>query len=319
MTQSIKGARDGLFTVCQALYAAATDSNVAPVLVTYGPPGAYQANNIVAVGMATRRPITRPTMGTTRSRNTDAEIEVWISVFVPGAETAQQTATDACEDLIDLLEARFRTSPNETLGDTCREAWVSDVDGPNPAVVTNPETKAVTGRTADAIVTVTASIRYYRGAVMPKLKNTNPLGQVDVPLLRRQPREFLDESLDWNKNIKQGRASASAAASPGPAAASSRPRTAAATSRSRRLEGHGLLLQACFGLRRLDAGLRLDVPAGLHPRRHPAVADDPEGRRARPAAPSTRYTFLGCMVDSFEFDFPNADIATLKTTSTPAT
>jgi hypothetical protein len=161
MSQSIRGARDALYTVCKdTIFAGQIDSAEAPVLVTYGPPGSYQPNNIVGVGMATRRPITRPTMGTGRSRNTDAEIDVYISTFVPGTEVAQQTATDACEDLIALLENHFRTSPNETLGGTCREAWVSNVDGPDPELVTNPETKAVMGRTANAVVTVTVSIRY---------------------------------------------------------------------------------------------------------------------------------------------------------------
>lgn len=160
MSQSVKGARDALYAVCGTIYTGVTDSSGAPVLVSYGPPGSYQSNNIVAVAMVTSRPITRPTMSTSRSRNADVLFEVWISAFVPGTEVAQQTATDACEDLIALLEARFRTTPNETLGDTCREAWVSNVDGPNPSLVTNPETKAVAGRTADAVVTITASIRY---------------------------------------------------------------------------------------------------------------------------------------------------------------
>lgn len=160
MTQSIKATRAALFAACQAIYTGVLDSSAAPVLVTYGKPGAYQSNNIVAVGMANRRPIARPTMGTGRSREATAEIEVWISVFVPGTEVAQQTASEACDDLVDLLEAYFRASPQEALSGACREAWVSNVDGPNPDVVTNPETKAVMGRVADAVVTVTASIRY---------------------------------------------------------------------------------------------------------------------------------------------------------------
>ena len=161
MTQSVKASRNALYAACQTIYAGQTDGNGAPVLVTFGRPGPYQANDIVAVGMATRRPITRPTAGTGRSRNTDAEIEVWFSVWVPGtAEVAQQSAVDECDDLIDLLEAYFRTSPQEALSGACRDAWVSNVDGPEAEPVKNPETKAVTGYLAAAIVTVTASIRY---------------------------------------------------------------------------------------------------------------------------------------------------------------
>jgi hypothetical protein len=160
MTQSIKATRAALFTVCQSVYGSSVDSHGAPVLVTYGPPGAYQANNIVAVGMATRQPIERPTMGTLRSREATAQIEIWVSVFVPGTEVAQQTASEACDDLVTLLETYFRTSPQEALSGACREAWISNVEGPTPDTVTNPETKAVAGRVADAVITVTASIRY---------------------------------------------------------------------------------------------------------------------------------------------------------------
>jgi hypothetical protein len=160
MTQSIKGSRAGLFTVCQTIYTGVTDASGAPVLVTYGPPGAFQANNIVAVGMATRQPITRPTMAPTRSRDTHADIDIVISVFAPGDETQQQVACEAADDLVTLLETYFRTAPQETLSGACREAWVSNVDGPVPALAIDPESNAVTGRVATTTVTVTAAIRY---------------------------------------------------------------------------------------------------------------------------------------------------------------
>ena len=162
MTQSIKSARTALFTACRdTIFAGQVDGTGAPVLVTFGRPGKYQANYIVAVGMSTKRPIATPTMGTNRSREATAAIEVWFSTYVQGKpDVAQPAAMDACDDLIDLLEAHFRTSPNETLGGACRLALVTNADGPETEPLTNPETKAVTGYMAAAIVTVTASIRY---------------------------------------------------------------------------------------------------------------------------------------------------------------
>lgn len=160
MSQSTKAVRASLYAACtNTIYAGQVDGGGAPVLVTYGPPGSYQANYIVAI-MGSRQPVTRPTMGTGRSREKMAEVDVVVSVFVPGTEVAQQTASEACDDLVDLLDSYFRTSPNETLGGACVEAWVSNVDGPTPDLVTNPETKAVMGRVAESIVTVTARIRY---------------------------------------------------------------------------------------------------------------------------------------------------------------
>lgn len=159
MSQSIKATRDALFAALGTIYTGVNAPDGSPTLVSYGNPGNYKPLQIVAL-MDTRRPITRPTLGPNRSRRSEAELDVVFSVFVPGAEVAQQTATDACEDLIALLESYFRTSPNERLGGVCREAWVSNVDGPHPQLVTTAEGKAVAGRTANATVTVTAAIDY---------------------------------------------------------------------------------------------------------------------------------------------------------------
>lgn len=159
MTQSMKGARDALYVACQGLYAAVMDSSGSPTLVSYGKPGNYQPQNIVAV-MDCRRPkIERPTMGPARSRRVDAEIDVIFSIFVPGTEVAQPTASDACDDMTTQLEAYFRTSPNERLGGACFDAYVSSIDGPR-ADATVSDTGAVTGRIAESIVTVTAKIDY---------------------------------------------------------------------------------------------------------------------------------------------------------------
>lgn len=160
MSQSVKGVRGALFALCQTLYASEAGSDGKPTLVCYGKPGKYQPGQIVAV-MGARRPITQPTMGgSQRSRRTEAEFFVVFSVYVPGREEqAQVVASDACDDLIDLLESYFRTSPGETLGGACREALVTNVDGPEPDVI-GSKSGAVAGCSATAVVTVTARIDY---------------------------------------------------------------------------------------------------------------------------------------------------------------
>lgn len=159
MTQSAKAARDALYVVCQSLYAAVTDSSGAPTLVAYGKPGSYQPQNIVAVTDTRRPTIERPTMGPARSRRARVEIDVIISIFVPGTEVAQQVASDQCDDMATQLETYFRTSPNETLGGSCFNTYVSAIDGPRPDVALT-ESGSVSGRIAESTVTVTAQIDY---------------------------------------------------------------------------------------------------------------------------------------------------------------
>lgn len=158
MAQSVKAARQALFTACQEVYTTRADSTGAKVLVCYGLPGSYQPQNIVAV-LDTRQPVTRPTMGTSRSRNKDVEIDVTVSVFRAGDETQQQLAAEDVDDLVDLLESYFRTSPNERLGGACYDAFVSNIAGPTLFASAQPDSGAVVGYTAEAVVTVTLSVR----------------------------------------------------------------------------------------------------------------------------------------------------------------
>jgi hypothetical protein len=160
MAQSVKGTIDGLFTAMTTLLAAQTGVSGDPVLVSYGMPGDYQPGAIVAIAMDVRQPKTRPTMGTGRSRETAAEIDVVVSVYVGGGDEVQQTATDKCVDLCDLIEAYSRTAGNETLGGACRDSWVSNISGPTPSAAFDPTSGAVMGRIAEATVTYTAFIRY---------------------------------------------------------------------------------------------------------------------------------------------------------------
>lgn len=164
MTQSLGGALTGLYNACQTVYAAAKGSDGNPVLVAFGNPGQYQPNAIVAVGWAVRAPIARPTMGPSRSRNTAAEIDVVVSVYVPGGEEAAPVAVAQAFDLQALLEAYFRVQGNETLGGGCRDSYVSNAQlAQSIAYQANddPEIQPVpTGRIATNTLTVAVEIRY---------------------------------------------------------------------------------------------------------------------------------------------------------------
>lgn len=126
--------------------------------------------------------------------------------------------------------------------------------------------------------------------------------------------EITDESLDWNPTRKQGQGLRVGSR----VARSSRRVTPIADgggdiSIECVSKGMGLLLQACFGtaVSTLVSGSTYqqvftlgDTPSSLTIQK--GVVQD--GGTVDPI------TFLGCMVDSFEFGFANADIATLKTT-----
>jgi hypothetical protein len=159
MTQSIKATIAGLYAACQTIYASSVDAFGAPVAVAYGPPGVYQPGVIVAVGLTIRQPVTRPTMGSNRSREKTAEIDTVISVYIPGDETQQQAASELASDLSELLEAHFRAAGMETLGGGCRDAWVSSITGPDPSVAVDAKSGDAAGRLATSTVTVTAAIR----------------------------------------------------------------------------------------------------------------------------------------------------------------
>jgi hypothetical protein len=127
------------------------------VLVSFGDPGSYQPDVIVAV-MGGTVPIDRPTMGTGRSREKTVTVNVVISVYVPGGDAAAPAAWITAQSMADQLEAYFRTSPNEQLSGACRDAWVSSTT-PTFAKVVDPTSNNVTGATADVAVAITAHVR----------------------------------------------------------------------------------------------------------------------------------------------------------------
>ena len=124
MAQSIAGVLDGLYTSFATIYAGQLGTDGSPVLVSFGDPGQYQPSAIVAI-MDTTTQISRPTLGTNRSREMAAEVSIIISVYTEGGEEVQQTSTDKAFGLLTVLESNLRTSPNERLGGASRDAWVS--------------------------------------------------------------------------------------------------------------------------------------------------------------------------------------------------
>lgn len=126
--------------------------------------------------------------------------------------------------------------------------------------------------------------------------------------------EFTDESLQWNKSIKQGaglRVGGRVARSGRrvvPSADGSGDFTIEACNK-----GMGLLWQGALG-----AGTSTVVSDATYQQVF-TLGDTPPSftiQKGLPQAGGTvdAYTYTGCMVDSWEFDFPNADICSLKTT-----
>lgn len=157
-TQSLAGVLDSLLSSFEPLYAAQVGPDLAPVLVSFGPPGEYQPSAIVMIG-DTKAKVSRPTLGPNRSREIEATVALTYSVYTPGDESAQQVSLDSALSLVVVLEQNLRALPNERLGGVCRDAWLSQID-PSGQVAVDPETGAPAGRVATVDVVLTALIRY---------------------------------------------------------------------------------------------------------------------------------------------------------------
>jgi hypothetical protein len=147
----------GIYDACASLFAGECDA-----LVCLGMPGSMQPDTIVAVATDVRQSITRPTMGTGRSRERAIEVDVTVSVFVPGDEMVQWDASKRLEGMCDRLEDWWRDGDNCHLGVDgdggwlVRDSWVSDISGPRNGIVRDPASGFVAGRVAEATVVVTA-------------------------------------------------------------------------------------------------------------------------------------------------------------------
>jgi hypothetical protein len=166
MTQSLLGAVTGLYAAVQACFASTVAPDGSPVLALFGMPDQYQPQCMVAVlGAGGQRGVTRPTMGTNRSRELMIEIEVMFSVYVEGGQEAHATCMTTMAALIRLFEEYMRTSPNEKLGGACYDSWVSDVGALAPTIAYDPDSVQAgqpvpTGRVVETSTVVTAKIRY---------------------------------------------------------------------------------------------------------------------------------------------------------------
>lgn len=126
--------------------------------------------------------------------------------------------------------------------------------------------------------------------------------------------EFTDESLDWDKNVKQGlglrvgRRVARSARRTVPTAQGGGDITLELTSK-----GLGLFLNAALG-----TGVSTLVSAGTYQQNFTLGDTLPsltiQKGVVELGGPVDPYTFLGCMVSGWELNVPNSDIATLKLT-----
>lgn len=127
-------------------------------LTTHSTPDPNLPNDVVSVG-AQRFEVSKPTMGTNRSREEVVETDVMFSCYRPGDEKAQRIATTQAFTMALALDEWFRTKPNEELGGACREAWVSGGELDESKVVPAEGGTAVQGRMATLVVTVTTRAR----------------------------------------------------------------------------------------------------------------------------------------------------------------
>lgn len=126
--------------------------------------------------------------------------------------------------------------------------------------------------------------------------------------------EFIDESLDWDKSVKQGQGLrvgkrvARSARRTVPTAQGGGDITLELTSKAL-----GLFLNAALG------ASTVTLVAGTTYQHNFTLGDTPPSLTVqkgviRVDGTVDPYTFLGCMVDSWELNIPNGDIATLKLT-----
>jgi len=144
-------------SVKSALFDAFTGLFPAPTLVSYGDPGEYQPNEIIAV-MGSVVPVSRPTASTNRSREEGAETTVIVSVYVPGGQEAQQTATERAYAMVGQMSDYFRAAFNARLGGAAYDSWISEYDDV-PSVAVDPATGNATGRVCEITVKILSKSR----------------------------------------------------------------------------------------------------------------------------------------------------------------
>lgn len=152
-----------LFTMLQTVYTGVVDAMGEPVLVTYGPAGSNLPGTIVMLGDQ-RSTITRPTLGTGRSRDTRFEVDVEFNCYLQGGPEIQQTVTEQCWNLLPVLENYFRVAGQERIGGTY-DTHLGDVGELQQLIayssLDDPTAEPIpVGRQAILTVPIQANIRY---------------------------------------------------------------------------------------------------------------------------------------------------------------
>lgn len=173
-SQALDGVIEGLIAMLGTTFSLTQDATLGvwsgaiggrQAVVCEGNPGSYEPDIIISIasdasGAAGSAAISRPTMGTNRSREIAVEINIAFSVLVYGADIAGRAARQALNALLEPVQLYFRIAGQEVLGGSCREAWVSGFPQiPHVSNAHDSESGAVVGRFADAVLTVTALIR----------------------------------------------------------------------------------------------------------------------------------------------------------------
>jgi len=96
------------------------------VLVSFGTPGTWEPDEIVAVGRVSESQ-DQATMGTNRSREEVIELEVVISVARGGGPEMERVCSDRCYEILRLIERHFRMD-DVTVGGTVRECFLKSHD-----------------------------------------------------------------------------------------------------------------------------------------------------------------------------------------------
>lgn len=140
-------AKDALYSAAVQLWA---DTDVQ---VTFGHPGQYMADDLVALTRVstTQEPAT---LGTNRGRDELIEIDVQISIARGGGPEMEKVASDRAYELLGQLERHVRVT-DTTLGGVVRECFVLSTESTG---TTNPKILAE-GRLIEILATFGAKAR----------------------------------------------------------------------------------------------------------------------------------------------------------------
>lgn len=141
-----------LYAAAQTVYAAETE-----VGVLYGLPSSENSPQEVVGIVAVRSTQEPATYGSSRSREEELEIDVYIGVYRGGrGSELEQEAQERCIDLLGMLEQHVRED-DPKLGGTVRQCFLTkfELDGRTPAEVEHLGVLAELEATFTALVRIT--------------------------------------------------------------------------------------------------------------------------------------------------------------------